>query len=202
MSSALYRDLLDRIVEEIRAYQKKFPLQTGISREELKTAGDPGIDVRLFDLAIRELEKTGRIVAQKEYIRTPDHLVHLQGELEDLRGKIENIYLEAGSAPPTYRETLEALGGNPAAASVVKVMLKEGLLVKVSEELYFHRDSLNRLRETYRELLIKTGKSTPADLRDLTGLSRKFIIPLMEYFDAAKFTIRVGDHRVLRGEGK
>jgi len=64
--------------------------------------------------------------------------------------------------------------------------------------MYFHREALDRLKEDYRALLIKDGKATPATFKELTGLSRKFIIPLMEYFDKTKLTIRVEDHRVLR----
>jgi hypothetical protein len=66
----------------------------------------------------------------------------------------------------------------------------------------FHRDALARLREDYRAFLRKAGKANPTDFKDLTGLSRKFIIPLMEYFDQSKLTIRVGDHRVLREKEK
>jgi selenocysteine-specific elongation factor len=89
------------------------------------------------------------------------------------------------------------------AGNVLKVMVSEGILIKVGEDLYYHRDIIRKLREDYRNLLIRDGKSTPATFKDMTGLSRKFIISLMEYFDAARLTIRVGDHRVLRdGEMK
>jgi len=89
-------------------------------------------------------------------------------------------------------------GRFPDADKVLEVMLNDGILVKVGDDLYFHRDTVGKLREDYRYLLLKEGKSTPSSFKDLTGLSRKFIIPLMEYFDATKLTIRVGDHRVLR----
>jgi selenocysteine-specific elongation factor len=78
------------------------------------------------------------------------------------------------------------------------VLLNEGVLVKVTEELHFHSERMNKLREDYTAALAKDGKATPATFKDLTGLSRKYIIPLMEYFDATKLTIRVGDHRTLR----
>ncbi|MCX5844915.1 MAG: SelB C-terminal domain-containing protein [Deltaproteobacteria bacterium] len=77
-------------------------------------------------------------------------------------------------------------------------MFKEGSLIKINEDLYFHREVLLRLRENYKNLLLRDGKATPASFKELTGLSRKFIIPLMEYFDIAKLTIRAGDHRILR----
>jgi len=63
------------------------------------------------------------------------------------------------------------------------------------------RQALTRLREDYKNLLRKEGKATPASFKELTGLSRKYIIPLMEYFDVIKLTVRSGDHRLLREKG-
>jgi len=77
-------------------------------------------------------------------------------------------------------------------------MLKDGDLIKINEDLCFARGSLNKLRDDYKALLMKDGKATPASFKELTGLSRKYIIPLMEYFDVSKLTVRVGDHRLLR----
>jgi selenocysteine-specific elongation factor len=85
--------------------------------------------------------------------------------------------------------------------SVLNVMLKEGSLVKVTEDLYFDQGGLAELRENYRNLLLKEGKATPVSFKALTGLSRKYIIPLLEYFDMNKLTVRSGEHRILR-EGK
>ena len=87
--------------------------------------------------------------------------------------------------------------------SVFNVMAREGVLIKVNEDLYFYKDALEKLREDYRNLLLREGNATPASFKELTGLSRKFIIPLMEYFDMTKLTIRTGEHRILREkEGK
>jgi selenocysteine-specific elongation factor len=202
VSSVLHEDLQDSIISAIKSFQKRFPLKAGISKEELRTAQNNGLDIRLFQLAIRDLEKDGKIVIEKDLVRTTDHVINLQGELEDLRNRIEKIYSDAKLTPPILKELLESLGGGKLSAKdVLKIMLKDGVLIKVTEELYFHRDALNRLRENYRELLLKEGKSTPTSFKELTGLSRKFIIPLIEYFDAVKFTIRVGDHRILRSTG-
>lgn len=202
VSAAVHKKLQDAMIREIRSYQEKFPLKTGISKEELKATQGCNLDARLFHHALRDLEKNERIVQDREIVRTPDHSVNLQGELEDLRRRIEDIYLKAGLTPPSNRELAETLGGNRSIADVLKVMLKEGVLVRVTEDIYFHRDVLSRLKDDYRQMLLREGKSTPTNFRDMTGLSRKYIIPLLEYFDAVKLTIRVGDHRELRGEGK
>ena len=84
------------------------------------------------------------------------------------------------------------------AANVLDVMLKEGLLLKVTADLCFDSKAIGKLRSAYKDLLVKTGKADPAGFKELTGLSRKFIIPLMEYFDMTKLTIRAGEYRILR----
>ena len=199
VSFPLYSKLQEKVVAETGSYHKRSPLRAGVSKEELRMTVGGFIDPKLFNKALQDLEKTGKITVEKESVRLPTHRVSLQGDLAEARDVISEICLQAGLAPPTGKEILERMAGRfPDADKVLEVMLDEGILVKVGDDLYFHRDTVGKLREDYRHLLLKEGKSTPTSFKDLTGLSRKFIIPLMEYFDATKLTIRVGDHRVLR----
>jgi selenocysteine-specific elongation factor len=199
VSSSIYQNLQDSILLEMRAYHERYPLKEGISKEELRSTAGQFARQRLFNMAVRELEKKGEIVVERENIRLSAHRVDLKGELEDLRGKIAETYVAAGLAPPTIKELMEKFAGERSLAeSVINVMLKEGSLIKINEDLFFHKEVLAKLREDYKALLVKEGKATPASMKELTGLSRKFIIPLMEYFDITKLTIRAGDHRILR----
>jgi selenocysteine-specific elongation factor len=183
----------------MRAYHERYPLKEGMSKEELRSTAGQFARQRLFNMAVRELEKKGEVVVERENIRLSAHRVNLKGELEDLRSKIGETYMDAGLTPPTIKELMEKLAGQRSLAeSVINVMLKEGSLIKINEDLYFHKEVLARLREDYKALLVRDGKATPATMKELTGLSRKFIIPLMEYFDITKLTIRAGDHRILR----
>jgi selenocysteine-specific elongation factor len=199
VSAAVYQNLQDRILLEMRAYHERYPLKEGISKEELRSTAGQFARQRLFNMAVRELEKKGEVVVERENIRLSAHRVNLKGELEDLRSKIGETYMDAGLTPPTIKELMEKFAGQRSLAeSVINVMLKEGSLIKINEDLYFHKEVLARLREDYKALLVRDGKATPASMKELTGLSRKFIIPLMEYFDITKLTIRAGDHRILR----
>ena len=199
VASSIYQNLQDRILLEMRAYHERYPLKEGISKEELRGTAGQFAGQRLFNMAVRELEKRGEVVAERENIRLSAHRVNLKGELEDLRSKIAETYMDAGLTPPTIKELMEKFAGQRGLAeSVINVMLKDGSLIKINEDLYFHREVLARLREDYKARLVRDGKATPASMKELTGLSRKFIIPLMEYFDITKLTIRAGDHRILR----
>ncbi|MBN2438492.1 MAG: selenocysteine-specific translation elongation factor [Deltaproteobacteria bacterium] len=201
LSYPVYEAFEMEILRELRGYHERNPLQEGLSREELRTTlerGD-GIGQKIFTMALRDLEKRNEIIAEKELIRLTGHRVHLKGEMEDLRENISVVYRDGGLAPPTVREVLERFPERKKeVASLIQVMTREGVLIRISEDLNFHRDALAKLREDYRQLLIRDVQATPATFRELTGLSRKFIIPLMEYFDMTKLTMRTGDHRILR----
>ncbi|MBI4633523.1 MAG: selenocysteine-specific translation elongation factor [Deltaproteobacteria bacterium] len=199
VSSAVYQNLRERILGAAEEYHKKFPLKEGLSKEELRTMMGRIVSLRLFTIVLKDLEKSGKITIDRENVRIAGHRVNLDGELETLRGEINRLYRGAGLTPPSIREVAEKFSDRKSKASTVtNVMLKEGELIKVNEEMYFHRDVIDKLREEYRKLLVREGKATPASFKELTGLSRKYIIPLMEYFDMAKLTIRAGDHRLLR----
>jgi selenocysteine-specific elongation factor len=201
LSGPVYAGLQARMIGELKEYHERFPLKEGISREELRMTlgmGD-GAGQKIFNMALRELEKREELAAEKEHLRLSGHHVQLKGEMGDLRERLAGVYREGGLSPPTVREVLERFPDRKKEiASLIQVMTREGELVRISEDLSFHRDAVARLREEYRRLLDKEGKATPASFRELTGLTRKFIIPLMEYFDMTKLTMRAGEHRILR----
>jgi selenocysteine-specific elongation factor len=197
-----HQNTQERLISEIRTFHNKFPLQEGMSREELRTKVGSFVTPRLFNAVMRNLEKNGRIVIDLENLRLPDHRVHLQGEMEDLRQALADLYRNAGLAPPSFREVTEKFAAKKTrVGSVLNVMLKEGSLVKINEDLYFDQAALAKLREDYKILLMKEGKANPVSFKALTGLSRKFIIPLLEFFDMTKLTVRSGEHRILREKG-
>jgi selenocysteine-specific elongation factor len=203
LAGPVYEALLERVLQELADYHARQPLKEGLSREELRMTLAPGVaeglHPKIFAMALRDLEKGAKVAAVQETIRLVGHQVRLQGEMEDLRGKLAGLYREGGLAPPTAREVLERFPDRKKEiGSLLQVMTREGELVRISEDLHFHREALERLREQYRQLLLKDGEATPASFRDLTGLTRKFIIPLMEYFDMTKLTMRAGDRRILR----
>jgi len=201
LSCPVYEAFQAEILRQLRGYHERYPLQEGLSREELRTTlgmGD-GVGQKIFTMALRDLDKREEISAEKEMIRLTGHRVHLKGEMEELREELSIVYRDGGLAPPTVREVLERFSDRKKEIAIlIQVMTREGVLVRISEDLNFHRDALAKLREDYRRLLIRDVQATPASFKELTGLSRKFIIPLMEYFDMTKLTMRAGDHRILR----
>jgi selenocysteine-specific elongation factor len=201
LSAAIYENLKEWIVEKVAAYHKQYPLRDALAREELKTTQGIGSAAgpKIFMIALHDLEKKGKIVVEREMIRLKDHEVRLDVDMGSLRESLARAYREGGLTPPTAREIAAMFPARKKeVASLEQLLLREGEIVRISEDLNFHRDVLARLREDYKRMLIKDGEANPSSVRELTGLSRKFIIPLMEYFDSTKLTMRAGDKRILR----
>jgi len=201
ISHPVYEAFQAKLLQELQKYHDAYPLREGISREELRTTLErgEGVGQKVFAMSLRDLEKKGKIISEKEMVRLTGHHVRLKDEMEGLRKDLSQIYRDAGLTPPTVREILERFSDREKEVeNLIRVMIRDGILVRISEDLNFHGDALERLREDYRRMLVRDGQATPASFKELTGLSRKFIIPLMEYFDMTKLTMRAGDHRILR----
>lgn len=193
--------LEELIAVNIAAYHEKNPLQGGISKEELKAALNRPVSTKLFNMALRSLGKKEIIVSDKDSVRLATHQIKLTGGLDSIHLAIAEIYQKAALTPPALPYVLAGFKDQKTQAqSIIKMMVKNGELIKINEDLCFTRDFLHQLRKDYKALLIKDGKATPSSFKELTGLSRKYIIPLMEYFDMNKLTVRVEDHRILRRE--
>ncbi|MGV8057177.1 MAG: selenocysteine-specific translation elongation factor [Smithellaceae bacterium] len=199
ISEYYYTQLEELITGNITAYHEKNPLHEGISKEELKAALGRPVSTKLFNMALRSLGKKEIIVINKDSVRLGGHQINLTGDLDSIRVVIAGTYQKAGLTPPALPDVIAGFKDQKVQAqNIVKLMIKDGDLIKINEDLCFARESLDQLRKDYKAMLIKDSKATPASFKELTGLSRKYIIPLMEYFDMNKLTVRVGDHRILR----
>jgi selenocysteine-specific elongation factor len=190
----------EEILDTIKRYHQDFPLRTGVPKEELRsrTAGAAGANnLKLFNFLMGQLTQEEVIVLEKETVRMKDHRVTLAQDQEKARQKIEEIYRKSGLQPPYFKELKDQFTGNTA-TEVMEVMVKDGVLVKIKEDLYFHHELLDDLQKKLVDFLKKQEGITTPEFKDMTGASRKYTIPLIEYFDRAQVTVRVGDSRVLR----
>ncbi|MBW1783968.1 MAG: selenocysteine-specific translation elongation factor [Deltaproteobacteria bacterium] len=187
----------DEVMETIDAYHKSFPLKTGLLKEELRSRTTGAKNPKLFNYLIRQLSQEGEIVQEKEVVRLKTHKVTLAQDQKKTRQKLEAIYAKSGLQPPYFKELKEEFPGNTA-KEVLDVMVKEGRLLKVKEDLYFDRNAVDALEEKLIAFLKNHGEITTPQFKEMTGTSRKYTIPLIEYFDLSQITVRVGDSRVLR----
>jgi selenocysteine-specific elongation factor len=123
--------------------------------------------------------------------------VTLAQDQEKIRRTIGDIYLKSGLQPPYFKEIRDQFP-NDGGKDILEVMVKDGHLIKVKEDLYFHYEALEDLKDRIIRYLEENGEISTPQFKDMTGVSRKYAIPIMEFFDRWQVTVRVGDNRVLR----
>lgn len=187
------KEILDRISD----YHQQYPLRAGLPKEELRSQAGAIKNPKLFNFLMNQLTREGEIAQEKELVRLKGHRVTLAEDQEKTRKELERLYLDSWLQPPYFKDVKGKFPGTTA-EEVLEVMLKEGVLIKVKEDLYFHAKAIEDLKNRLVTFLKKEGEITTPQFKDMTGASRKYTIPLIEYFDKSQVTVRVGDNRVLR----
>jgi selenocysteine-specific elongation factor len=183
----------------LETYHQKNPLKAGMPKEELKSKFPPALSPKSFTLMLNQMIKDNLIVQEGETVRLSAHQVALQVDQSEVRRKILAIYRQEGLTPPYFKDLCQSLDIDPSGAKdVLMLLVNENQLIKVKEELYFHSQTIEKLKaKTVDFLRANPDMSTP-QFKEIAGVSRKYLIPLLEYFDSQNVTIRVGDVRKLR----
>ncbi|HUU51058.1 MAG TPA: selenocysteine-specific translation elongation factor [Nitrospinota bacterium] len=192
--------LKDTLIKELESFHKKFPLRPGISKEELRNKMSL-INDKTYSFLINLLMSQNLIVLEKDKIRLSSFSRRLEKDQEELKKKIEKEYLLSGFKPPNPQDLFNKFSiDNKRFLELVSLLLEEGHLIKIKEQIFFHKENLSKAEDLLKDFLKKNKEITAAQFRDLLGISRKHAIPLLEYFDAKKLTLRVGDKRVFRSK--
>jgi selenocysteine-specific elongation factor len=190
--------LREAAVAALGAFHAREPLKTGMFKEELRTRLD-GVEERVFLHLLEQLAAAGQVAVEKDKVRLAAHQVRLDGRQQGLVRSLEAEFREAGVTPPSAEEAFAKLGmARPDEQALLQVLLDDRRLVRVKEGLYFHAEPLQAAQARVVGFLRDKREITPQDFKDLLGISRKYAIPLLEYLDGQRVTVRVGDKRVLR----
>jgi selenocysteine-specific elongation factor len=185
------------IVTALEKFHNDFPLKAGLIKEELRSRTMGARNQRVFNFMISGLIRDETVIQEKELLRLKGHRITLADDQESIRQKIEETYVKGGLQPPYFKEIKDSL--SPGMGSdILELMVKEGVLIRVKEDLYFHHDVIDALEKRLVNFLKAKGEISTPQFKEMTGVSRKYTIPIIEYFDRAKVTVRVGDTRVLR----
>ncbi len=186
--------LQQSIVNSVGGFHKKNSLVGGIAREALReqVKASPEVFTATLDLLAREKN----IEAAGDLVRLPGHGVVMKDEEAESKKKIEEAFAVAGLKVPALHEVIAGLKVDKARAQkIVTLLLRDKALIKISDELVFHRGALEQLRALVASQKAKSPKMDVAKFKELTGVSRKYAIPLLEYLDREHVTKRVGDAR-------
>ena len=191
--------LKGEIVENLGVYHEANPLKAGMSKEELKSKLPPTLSTRLFNLSVNQMVKENRVILEDDMIHLVEHTISLGVDQVDVKNQISDVYRESGLEPPYFRELSKTLHIDAGQArDVLQLLTDEGRIVKVKEDFYFDTDALDSLRQRLVAFLETNGEISTPQFKEMTGVSRKFVIALIEYFDDKHVTIRIGDIRRLR----
>jgi len=182
------------ILKTVAEFHKKNPLVGGISKEELRTQADASQEV--FEILTVMLVRERKIESVGDLVRLPGHGVVMKDEEAESKKIIENTFTTAGLKVPALHEVIAELKIDKVRAQkLVTLLLRDKVLVKVSDELVFHGAVLAALRQRISAYKAKSPLIDVAHFKDLTGVSRKYAIPLLEYLDRERVTRRKGDVR-------
>ena len=190
------RETVERVLGE---YHRRHPLKAGMPKEELKSKVPEAAGGKLFNLVLSQMAAEEAVAQDGDLVRLFAHRVSLAADQQDVRDKILDLYRSSGLTPPYFKEVGDLLGIEATAAKdVLLLLVDEGRMVKVKEDLYFHADAISDLKNRLVGFLTKNEEITTPQFKEMTGASRKYVIPLIEYFDAKNVTLRIGDSRRLR----
>lgn len=192
--------LMERALAATEAFHKKNPLEHGMAKGVILAGMGAGVPPKLAHYVLERLLRSGRLMAEGELLRLPEHKVSLADDQQALKEALLKAHLATPLMPPNHTELFAELGISARQAQpIFKILVGEGALVKIKEDLYYLSSVMEELRQKVRDFLASHAEITPGDFRDISGISRKNGIALLEHFDKEQLTMRVGDKRVLRG---
>jgi selenocysteine-specific elongation factor len=197
-----FLQLAGEVIRQLEGFHAGNPLVAGLAKEDLrgrirdrrKQAPSAGV----FNAVLRQLEKERKIETSGETVRRAGRVVELDAQEKAARDQIVEAFRTAGLAVPAASDVLVRLKiDRVRAAKILQLLLKEKVLVKVAEDLIFHSAALAGLRELLVRQKAKSDRINVGVFKELTGLTRKYAIPLLEYLDRERVTRRQGDERII-----
>ncbi|WP_027360570.1 selenocysteine-specific translation elongation factor [Desulforegula conservatrix] len=189
----------EKLLTLLTNYHRQNPLKNGMPKEELKSKFPDFAGGKFFNHAIQRLIKDGRVIQSENVVHLSTHKVALHEDQQKVKERILEIYTQSGLTPPSFKQMYDELNiDSQAAKDVLLLLVKEGKIIKAKDDLFFEAGAMKNLEQQLYDFLIANDEISAPLFKDMTGLSRKYLIPLLEYFDSINFTIRIGDTRKLR----
>ncbi len=201
MDASQYRRLQETALNELREFHERSPLKSGLAKEELRSKLTEEVDVRLFQMMLQDLIQSKKLVSEKDKLRLSGHQV-FSGDEKGLVKRGEEAVRKGGLQPPSSKELAEAWAeSEEEVQAALEHLVHEGALIKIKSGMYFHREPFEKLKQELIAYLQSRQEITTAQFKEITGATRKYVIPLIEYFDQTKLTLRLGEKRILRSGG-
>ncbi|HZQ17128.1 MAG TPA: selenocysteine-specific translation elongation factor [Terriglobales bacterium] len=196
ISAQDFQNALATLCRLVSEFHKRDPLKSGLSKEELRDQSRLSSEV--FAGALDDAIKNRTLALTGDLVHLPGRSVVLKDEESESRKTIEQAFASAGLKVPALKDVLAGLKiDRTRAQKIVTLLLREKTLVKVSDDLVFHQSALADLRKAIATHKTRSTKIDVGGFKDLTGVSRKYAIPLLEYLDRERITRREGNLRTI-----
>jgi len=197
--------LAAKLIEQLERFHAANPLVAGLPKEDLRSRTGAGSPLRsaapstlLFNALLQTLVAQGKIEVQGETVRLAGHKIQLTPEEQAAKEQISEAFGRRGLEVPSPPEVLAKLRiDRLRAEKLLQILLRENVLCKVTEDLIFHRSALSQLKELLAQRKAQSNRINVTVFKEITGLSRKYAIPLLEYLDREHVTRREGDERII-----
>lgn len=202
MTTAHFNTAQKNILSFLSEYHAENPLRPGAPRQEVRgKVGD--INEKIFAAALKHLSESNEIAENGAILRLASHSVEIDETLGEVKTKLESVFKNAHFQPPSVEDAFaQCAGKGNANQNALQILIDEGALLRLKDNIIYHRHALREAENLLKEHLSRNNEITAAEFRDLLGITRKHAIPLLEYFDTARITLRLGDKRVLRPDAR
>jgi selenocysteine-specific elongation factor len=199
-----FENLKAKTISEIEKHHRREPLTKGILRETLREKIFAHLAPEIFKATLINLEKDGKISAERDFVRAAAHNQQLSTDETKVREKLLKIYTNAKLEVPALESALKESTENTKLAreharKIFQLLLNSGEIIKVTDDFYFSNNEIVGLISKIKNFASKSPDRSidVASFKDIAGVSRKYAIPLLEYFDREKITRRAGDKRLI-----
>jgi selenocysteine-specific elongation factor len=187
------------ICEKVAQYHKNRPHRTGMPRQELKSRLPDALPQALFQQLIDDLIASRQIETHQEIVCMPNHRPALSSEMEQLKNKVYKIIQKNQLSPPLLKELAQTCQTETDNMETLIAFLEnEGKIIRITQDMAVCKHVMKNFTDRLIGYLKTNEKMTPKECKNLSNVTRKYAIPLMEYCDRKKITIRIGDVRKLR----
>ncbi|MHC4204292.1 MAG: selenocysteine-specific translation elongation factor [Planctomycetota bacterium] len=191
------RDIRQKLLDIIGDFHRSKPESPGLSSEQLHEASRLKKDV--FDGLIKMLVSHGKLVERKHRLALPEHQESFSDDEQKMLSSVESLFKARPYNPPKYDEVVEHTKADPERVrKILKILIEQEQLVRVDKDLFFHSEAVKQAREMLVAYITEQGGLESVKFKYLLDTTRKFAIPLLDYFDRIGVTRRSGYTRYLK----
>jgi selenocysteine-specific elongation factor len=200
---SFYVQLKKEIITSLERFHQKNPTRRGISKTDLKVLIDLPVDALLFNKILEELAQKNKIVITDNRVALATHQLQITERQQKLMDRIAKIYFDAGFTTPDIFHIAERIGVSEADVNdILQILFETEVLVKAEEGIIFHRQRVVEAMQLIKAHFNHQHQLTVADFREMIASSRKYAVPLLNYFDSIGLTVRQHDVRVMNPDFK